>query len=37
MIPWERDVYVGLLIKFLKEEKERARRANIGQKPMPKI
>ena len=23
MIPWERDVYVNLLLKYLKEEKER--------------
>ena len=24
MMPWERDVYVGLLIKHLEEERERA-------------
>ncbi len=23
MIPWEREIYVGLLINFLREEKER--------------
>lgn len=23
MIPWERNIYVSLLIKYLKEEKER--------------
>lgn len=23
MIPWERNVYVGLLVNYLKEEKER--------------
>ena len=23
MIPWERDVYLGLLLSFLKQEKER--------------
>ena len=23
MIPWERDVYVSLLIKYIKEENER--------------
>ncbi len=23
MIPWEREVYVGLLMKYLEEEKER--------------
>jgi hypothetical protein len=36
MIPWERDVYVGLLVSYLKEEKEKARRDKIGQTPMPK-
>ena len=24
MIPWEREIYIGLLMNFLKEEKERA-------------
>jgi hypothetical protein len=23
MLPWERSIYVGLLIKYLEEEKER--------------
>ena len=23
MIPWEREIYIGLLMNFLKEEKER--------------
>jgi len=23
MIPWEREVYVGLLMKYLEEEKEK--------------
>ena len=23
MIPWEREIYLGLLMNFLKEEKER--------------
>ena len=23
MIPWEREIYIGLLINYLKEEKER--------------
>lgn len=23
MIPWERNIYINLLIKYLKEEKER--------------
>ena len=26
MIPWERDVYVSLLIKYIKEENERKTR-----------
>ena len=26
MIPWERDIYVGLLMNFLKEEEERIER-----------
>ena len=26
MIPWERDVYVSLLIKYIKEENERKKR-----------
>ena len=30
MLPWERDVYVGLLVKHIKEEKEKARRENAG-------
>jgi len=28
MLPWERDIYVGLLINFLKEEKEKIEREN---------
>ena len=29
MIPWEREIYITLLVKYLKEEKEkRAREAN---------
>ena len=23
MIPWEREIYIGLLLQFLKEEEER--------------
>ena len=23
MMPWERDIYVGLLVKYLKEENEK--------------
>ncbi len=28
MIPWEREIYIGLLMQFLKEEKERMEREN---------
>lgn len=28
MIPWERDIYVGLLINHLEEEEERMKREN---------
>ena len=24
MMPWEREIYIGLLMEFLKEEKKRA-------------
>lgn len=30
MIPWERDVYVQLLITHLKEEEQRAKHGNAG-------
>ena len=26
MIPWEREIYIGLLMNFLKEEEERMER-----------
>jgi hypothetical protein len=26
MIPWERDIYVGLLVNYIKEENEKERR-----------
>ena len=26
MIPWEREIYIGLLMNFLKEEEERIER-----------
>ena len=29
MIPWERDVYISLLINHLKEEAERKKRSNL--------
>ena len=33
MMPWEREIYIGLLMNFLKEEKERMeqekRRQNV--------
>ena len=28
MIPWEREVYIGLLLEFLKEENERIEQEN---------
>tara|TARA_R100000005_G_C4888173_1_gene136398 strand:- start:43 stop:234 length:192 start_codon:yes stop_codon:yes gene_type:complete len=28
MIPWERDIYVGLLLNHLEEEEERMKREN---------
>ena len=28
MIPWERDIYIGLLINHLEEEEERMKREN---------
>ena len=24
MIPWEREIYIGMLLKYLKDERERA-------------
>lgn len=28
MLPWERDIYLSLLINYIKEENERKRREN---------
>ena len=28
MIPWERDIYVGLLEQYIKEEEERLKQQN---------
>jgi len=28
MIPWEREIYISLLVDFLKEEKQRHEQAN---------
>ena len=28
MIPWERDIYLGLLLNYIKEEKERQEKEN---------
>ena len=28
MMPWEREIYLGLLMNYLKEEKERREREN---------
>ena len=32
MMPWERDIYLGLLQKYIKEENERIERENAKQK-----
>ena len=32
MMPWEREVYLGLLINFIKEENERAKAQSKGNK-----
>ena len=29
MMPWEREVYIGLLSQYIKEENERRRRENM--------
>ena len=29
MLPWEREIYVGLLLEFIKEEKERHEREKM--------
>ena len=28
MMPWEREIYVGLLMKFIEEENERVKQEN---------
>jgi len=30
MIPWERDIYVGLLEQYIQEENERLKQQNGG-------
>ena len=30
MIPWEREVYISLLIKYIQEENERIKQQNKG-------
>ena len=30
MIPWEKEVYVSMLIEFIKEEQDKARREQYG-------
>jgi len=30
MLPWERQIYVALLIEYIKEENEKMERANSG-------
>ena len=31
MIPWEREIYIGLLLKFIEDEKEARDKANRRQ------
>ena len=31
MIPWERDIYISLLVRYIKEENERNRRGANAQ------
>ena len=31
MIPWEREIYIGLLLKYLEEEKEAREKENRKQ------
>jgi len=30
MMPWEREIYIGLLMNHLEEEKQKAKRENRG-------
>ena len=30
MMPWERDIYLGLLLKFIEEEKEQQEKQKNG-------
>ena len=30
MIPWEREVYVGMLVEWIKEENDRIKKQNAG-------
>ena len=30
MIPWEREIYIALLIKYIQEENERIKQQNKG-------
>ncbi len=32
MIPWEREIYIGLLLNYLEEEKQRAEEENRRRK-----
>ena len=32
MMPWEREIYLGLLEEFIKEEQERQERENVKNK-----
>ncbi len=32
MIPWERDIYVGLLVQYIEEENERLKQQQANKK-----
>tara|TARA_B100000003_G_C10659880_1_gene262580 strand:+ start:388 stop:492 length:105 start_codon:yes stop_codon:yes gene_type:complete len=32
MLPWEREIYVNLLVQYIKEEKEKARERSMNNK-----
>jgi hypothetical protein len=32
MLPWEREVYVNMLVKYIKEENERLKQQQLQQK-----
>jgi hypothetical protein len=32
MLPWEREIYVNLLVQYIKDEKEKARERSMNNK-----